>query len=949
MGGIFDMRNHGMFRMAGLVIVAFICSCSKPDADFTNPIGMQMIRVESGSFMMGNNDTLPDRVTGTSYLKRGNWDERPVHEVVISEDFYISSTEVTVEQYRKFRPDYAGIAGEDMYVAGVSWHDAQEFCEWLSAQEGVEYRLPTEAEWEFAARAGKDLVFGESDTRPEPGAPNSLGIKNMHTGVREWCSDWYGAYPLGKRTDPVGPETGLTKVVRGGGLDSDSDFYARSANRAAMAPAFRFYPEGGQTVEVQRYDEKSSTTRNNHGLGGTMFGQSNFTDPRDQVVLDEFSQDWRAGFDGEMSWSMQLRGAIESPATGRVTFSAEVDDHLRLEIGGKTVMEGSSEPEGSIDLEQGKSYPVQLSFSQGGGGYLTLYWSWDDQGRTIIPASAFSHSAGDIAATRLAPQPVGAHPIGFRVVQAQMPETDPLPYRAPEVSQFVKQNTDIARFGPDPETPYFRKRYLLPVPPDNSGREEILASGLHPLFRPHNHSPGLTVAPNGDVLMIIYTSYDEYEPGVSLMATRLRFGADQWDMPSPLFDFVDANDHAPMLWTDRGTIHFFWGNPELTSAYPFQWISSGDNGASWSGVKFPFFTGTIGAHSKQPINSALRDPRGTLYVSSDGDGDNSVLWGSADNGETWYDTGGRTGGRHTTFAMLNDGRILGMGGKNTDIDGYMPKSISSDGGKSWQISRTPFSTLDGNQRPSIICLQSGRLFFVSDFQRQADCFQPEGIERTGALVALSSDEGESWRIKTLPGALRHETWECDAATVGYSVARQAPNGIIHIITTMNRPNLHFALNEAWILAENTAEEKMTDAELMASSATSVSDLQEYTETYENGNVKVTYSGGIADNGRWVLHGAETWFYRDGAKKREVRYQLGEKVGEETYWGRDGAKIRAWDHQTDGTHVWTQYWSNGQRKSVSRWIDHKCHGIARTWDPAGNLISEKEFSHGKFID
>ena len=125
-----------------------------------------------------------------------------------------------------------------------------------------------------------------------------------------------------------------------------------------------------------------------------------------------------------------------------------------------------------------------------------------------------------------------------------------------------------------------------------------------------------------------------------------------------------------------------------------------------------------------------------------------VLWATKDNGRTWYDTDGRSAGRHTTYAVLKDGRIIGMGGKNTDIDGYMPKSISADGGKSWTASKTPFAALGSNQRPCLIRLQSGRLFFCGDFQHRNGNY-PRAIKRRGAYVALSDDEGESWYIKKM--------------------------------------------------------------------------------------------------------------------------------------------------------------------------------------------------------
>ncbi|RPJ81075.1 MAG: exo-alpha-sialidase, partial [Acidobacteria bacterium] len=349
----------------------------------------------------------------------------------------------------------------------------------------------------------------------------------------------------------------------------------------------------------------------------------------------------------------------------------------------------------------------------------------------------------------------------------------------------------------------------------------IDAAGLHPSFRGHNHSPGFEVLPNGDLLLVIYTSYHEYEPGVSLIANRLRFGAEEWDFPSRFVDVVGVNDASPLLWTDDKAVHLFWGHPKMEAgAFPFQWISSNDSGASWSEIQYPKFVGPIGDHTKQPINSAFRDANGTIYVASDGSGGRSVLWASRDGGKTWYDTVGRSAGRHTTYAVLKDGSILGIGGKNSDIDGFMPQAISRDGGGTWEVSKSPFPPLGTNQRPTLIRLQSGRLFFAGDYVLHNDGSQPAGINQLGSYVALSEDEGKTWRFKKLIGAQLHEDIEraerMKGPTLGYSVARQAANGLIHLITTMNNPCLHFELNEAWILNDQTGER--ADKELMRSNA-----------------------------------------------------------------------------------------------------------------------------------
>ncbi len=725
----------------------------------TNSIGMVMILVQTGNFLMGSN------------VSPAKWDEQPIHKVEITQPFYISETEVTIDQFSQFRAEIDGLDYFKPYITGISWYDAMDFCEWLSEKEGKSYRLPTEAEWEYVCKT-------------------NTSIKNMLSGPREWCLDWYGDYSEEDQTDPIGIEYGIAKVVRGGGLDTESrdskdDDYARPSNRAGIAPSF---------------------------------------------------------------------------------------------------------------------------------GYRT--GSFNDFGK---------------------------HNIGFRVVQAPMPKTKLIEYQPSYSQQGVKQNDPNINHSFDLQKPYLRKRYLLPTPLENSSRNDIDSAGFPLSFRGHNHSPAVEVCPNGDVLLIIYTSYHEYEPEVSLIASRLRFGAEQWDMPDTIFDFPNVNDHAPLLWNDDGILHFFWGNPKLNNAFPFQWTSSKDNGVTWDEIKFPDFINKVGGHSRQPINTAFRDLNGTMFVSSDAVGGTSVLWASKDNGKTWYDTEGRSAGRHTTYVLLKDGSILGMGGKNTDIDGFMPKAISKDGGKTWEISKTPFCSLANNQRPSIIRLQSGRLFFAGDFQR-LDGFQPQGINQRGSYVALSDDEGNSWHIKKLQGAQPHENPEIFKAmkgeTIGYSVAHQAPNGMIHLITTMNSPCLHFEMNEAWILSDDN--ENLSDTELMKSKAMSISDVKTYEEKYPDGKPRLKYSAGISDDGRYLLHGKETWFYKNGNKQKEAIYKLGYKVGTETYWSSDGKKLWEWQYNEDGTSIWTQWYHNGQMKAQSTWRNFRCEGVATRWDIDGKVINQEHF-------
>ncbi len=744
-------------------------ACAGSPAKFTNSIGIVFVQVSPGTFCMGNSDPSVDRDKC--------FDELPAHEVTLTQPFWISVTEVTLEQFRLFRPEFEGNTNLVPAAAGMSWHDAVAFCDWLSQREGLCYRLPTEAEWEYAGRQAA-----------------KLGLEGMLTDPLEWCYDWHGPYTHEPKTNPVGRATGFARVVRGGRLDdttkrSTPADYRHITHRSSIAPRFGF--------------------------------PSHATD-------------------------------------------------------------------------------------------------------------AF-----------------GKHHIGFRVVQAPFYSTKPLPAELNFVTQCVRQETSRVRVGPASDKPYFRKRYLLPIPPDNSSRAAIDAAGFPTLFRGHNHSPALTVCPNGDVLLAIYTSYTEYESEVSLISSRLRFGADEWDFPSLLIDFAGANDHAPLLFTDGGTVRLFWGCPELTSAFPFQWTESQDNGATWSEVRFPRFTGPVGPHDRQPINTAFRNARGTIFVASDAKGPTSVLWASDDNCATWYDTGGRSAGRHTVYAPLSDSSILGLGGKDSNIDGFMPQAISHDGGRTWEKSKSIFPAKGTNQRPGLRRLASGRLLFVGDFQ-DIRGRQPAGMTNRGSFVALSEDDGKTWRIKPLPGAQPHENpaRRGGESTLGYAAVCQAPNGMIHLVTSMNHPCLHFEFNEAWVMSDTPTHS--SDAELLQSKATKVSRLETIQERFATGGLRAVWRGGLADDGRWLLHGRQTVWYPDGKKQWEATYKLGRKIGRETFWERTGVKLWEWHHAPTGLSVWRQFWPNGVKKAESAWRNFSCDGLARRWDPMGREIGVWKFSAGLLV-
>lgn len=201
-----------------------------------NSIGMEFILIPAGSFVMGVENNAAAAST----------DEAPQHRVFISRPFYLGKFEVTQAQWIAVMGDNpSSYKGRKNPVERVSWDDAQEFIWRLNAKEGhARYRLPTEAEWEYAARAGTESVYSFGDDARvlrryawygEHAAfgsthmvgkkrPNAWGLYDMHGNVREWVGDWYGAAYYGKspEKDPEGPSSGVGRVIRGGCWNGDA-------------------------------------------------------------------------------------------------------------------------------------------------------------------------------------------------------------------------------------------------------------------------------------------------------------------------------------------------------------------------------------------------------------------------------------------------------------------------------------------------------------------------------------------------------------------------------------------------------------------------------------------------------------------------------------------------------------------------------------------------------
>jgi len=223
------------------------------ELNMSTVIGSNFILIPAGTFLMGSPAEEPERSAGEQQ-----------HQVTISKPFYMQTTPVTHGQWKSVRggnPSFFKDGGDDCPVEQVSWDDVQEFIRRLNRQEGVDkYYLPTEVEWEYAARSGgSGQKYPGTDNEAELGnyawygknsgckthpveqkKPNGLGLYDMAGNVYEWCQDWFGNYPLvGNITDPLGPLSGSHRVVRGGSWFSDA-VYCRSASRYDCTPDVRF-------------------------------------------------------------------------------------------------------------------------------------------------------------------------------------------------------------------------------------------------------------------------------------------------------------------------------------------------------------------------------------------------------------------------------------------------------------------------------------------------------------------------------------------------------------------------------------------------------------------------------------------------------------------------------------------------------------------------------------
>lgn len=221
-------------------------------------INYKMVYIPPGTFMMGSPPS-----------EKGRYDDEKQYQVTLTKGFYIGVTEVTQGQWKRImgnNPSHFKSCGDACPVDQISWNECGEFILRLNTQEKTRrYRLPTEAEWEYACRATSQSAFANGDItekdcgydpnldkvgwycrnsggKTHPVAqkkPNSWGLYDMHGNVWEWCNDWYGEYPSIPAIDPKGPSSGSNRVFRGGGWDLSAR-RCRSAFRDKYSPNVKY-------------------------------------------------------------------------------------------------------------------------------------------------------------------------------------------------------------------------------------------------------------------------------------------------------------------------------------------------------------------------------------------------------------------------------------------------------------------------------------------------------------------------------------------------------------------------------------------------------------------------------------------------------------------------------------------------------------------------------------
>lgn len=409
-----------------------------------------------------------------------------------------------------------------------------------------------------------------------------------------------------------------------------------------------------------------------------------------------------------------------------------------------------------------------------------------------------------------------------RVAAAQPVLEEKLPRWARDVSQ-APADWSGARGSEEPFFAQPRPFVIQPIDPGES-------------FHPHNHQPAITWLSNGDLLAIWYSTRDEAGTELTVLASRLRAGRDEWDPASEFFKSPNRNMHGSSIFHDgKGTIYHINGmGPEGGRGWAKLALllrTSRDNGVTWTA---PMPIGPQFSSRHQVIADTIMTSAGVLIQNCDavpGGQGGTALQISRDGGKTWTDPGqgkprpkfteGGTGegtiaGIHAKVVELEDGRLMALG-RGDAINGRMPMSLSADLGATWTYRASPFPPIGGGQRLVLLRLREGPLMLVSFTSENLREPEAGGMTFTdqqgdefvghGMFATLSFDEGETWPLRKLltPGQGDYDggAWTdrftatpTRAEHAGYLAVTQSPDGAIHLISS----RCHYRFNLPWLMA-----------------------------------------------------------------------------------------------------------------------------------------------------